>query len=100
MGIKPVKGAVHSEDKRVSCNTVENKYLKLDLEGFRTTPVAVPPTTVASGSDPRAAHYRWVRFTEPQRLTRSPGLSSCTMKTEKYRGWILGKAVSGIYSEW
>lgn len=57
MGIKPVKGAVHSEDKQVSSNTVENKYVKLDLEGFRTTPVTFLPTMVAAGSDPRAARY-------------------------------------------
>lgn len=57
MGIKPVKRAVHSEDESVSSNTVENKYVTLDLEGFRATPVAFLPTMVASGSDPRAAHY-------------------------------------------
>lgn len=58
MGIKPLKGAVYSEDKSMSSNTVENKYVKFDLEGFRATPVAFLPTMVAPSSDPRAAHYR------------------------------------------
>lgn len=58
MGVKPLKGAVHSEDESMSSNTVENKYVKFDLEGFCATPVAFLPTMVAPGSYPRAAHYR------------------------------------------
>lgn len=62
MGIKPVKAATDSEDKWVSCSTVESKYVQFDLEGFPTTSVAFLPTTVAPGSETGAAQYPWVHL--------------------------------------